>query len=74
MFKPNRVGTPVIHDNGENVILDAWSPNTSANNDPSMVGNVINAAPDTDFGRVALHITGNGVVTAGHKVTIGQQI
>ena len=74
MFRPNRIGTPIIHtpdavDSTLNFSLQQ-KPNFSGT-----VGvNVINSATVQDFGRSSLVWTGTEAVNAGHKIALAQQV
>lgn len=72
MFRPNRIGTPVIHNsltgNNTNFTLQT-GPITGATNP----FNAVNAAPSLDFGYSAIHFAGTEALPAGHKCVLGQQ-
>lgn len=73
MFKPNRVGTPHIHNATDVASTATITPNLSSINQ-LYTGNVINATPTGDFGQVAIRWTGaNCTVTAFQRMAIGQQ-
>lgn len=77
MFRPNRVGTPVIHDSlgiGSVALFTLQNPLlASAVANPPM--NVINAAPVLDFGHSAIHwFNAVGVAIANvSRAAFGQQ-
>lgn len=49
MFKGNRVGTPSIHTADFTNFTGAWTINTNSNALAAIVGNVINAAPGSNY-------------------------
>lgn len=60
MFRPNRIGTPLIHMMTQASTAAAWVMNASAINLPGITGNVINAVPQLDFGFDALMASNTG--------------
>lgn len=54
MFRPNRIGTPLIWTPTNTASVVNWTPNTNANVANVIEGNVINASPDLDFGATML--------------------
>lgn len=74
MFKPNVVGTPVIHQISNQ---SSASNATLGNDDPATTtyrANNINAVPVGDFGESHLYYTGTSAVTAGRRFAIGQAL
>lgn len=76
MFRPNRIGTPVIHDTGAGGSAAVWVPATAAfsSGNFSQV-NVITAAPVLEFGRTSFGWFGAAPVAipAGHFFSLVQQ-
>lgn len=73
MFRPNRIGTPLIHTSDFiNSTVD-FTVAEAPNNSTSFVANVINAVPLLDFGETTLVWTGTKPVTAGYRIFLGQQ-
>lgn len=74
MFRPNRIGTPIIHNLTDTILTAAWVPNANAafgsNN-----GNAINANPIADFGRTRILWAGAApiVIAANTKYALMQQ-
>lgn len=74
MFRPNRIGTPLIWGTTYNTSTAAWVPNSNANTVGQASGNVINAAPDTEFGSQMLTWTGATVnIPTGQKLALLHQ-
>lgn len=73
MFRANRIGTPWIHNDDAQTSTADWTPTTVSNILNINGGNVINAAPVTDFGRNALSWAGSEVFAANLKWVLGQQ-
>lgn len=73
MFRPNRIGTPLIHTSDFVASTDSINFAESPNNSTGFVGNVINAAPQLDFGENNLIWTGTDAITAGYRLMLGQQ-
>lgn len=75
MFRPNRIGTPVIH-GSEDVqsVLDI--PLSLVGNSALLAGNAINATPVLDFGRSALNWIGGAAenIPNGNKYGFLQQV
>lgn len=75
MFRPDRIGTPIIHTQDGTSNTSLWTPNTFANTASGGQGNVINAVPVTDFGRTALSWTAAArTVPANTRFGLLQQI
>lgn len=76
MFRPNRIGTPIIHGQEATINTAAWTPNAQAYNAATWNGNVINAAAVLDFARTAL-VWANGasgvVAAGGNRIALYQQ-
>lgn len=73
MFKPNRVGSPLIHMSSN---ASTSSNATLGNDDPTTTtfrANNINTTPQADFGEDHLYYTGTSAVTNGRRFMIGQQ-
>lgn len=74
MFRPNRVGTPNIHNNASLSDTSAFTLNENNVNQNTYLGNVINAAPVLDFGRSPLRWAGAArTFTSANKWILGQQ-
>lgn len=74
MFKPNRVGTPLIWTPVFTQSNIAWVPNSNANVLGIVEGNVINAAPDADIGATMLSWQGAAVnIPNGEKLALLHQ-
>lgn len=74
MFRPNRIGTPLIHQQLLTDTAVVWTPNSQLYNLPGVTGNVINANPVADFGfsAVSSSVASNNLPD-GHMVAIVQQ-
>jgi len=74
MFKPNRIGTPVIHTFDLTENTGPWTPNEKTY-DALPGGNVINAVPDGEFGRKELRWAGAAAIpiAASRKICLLHQ-
>lgn len=73
MFRPNRIGTPVIHTQDTTVSTLDFTLSGGAGF-TGFFGNAINSTPPLDFGRDAIRWTGIEAVTAGWQIAFLQQI
>lgn len=73
MFRPNRIGTPWIHQNNFLTNDDSNWLNEIVATSPLYPGNVINAVPLGDFGRSFLQWNGTETLAAAFKASIVQQ-
>lgn len=74
MFKPNRVGTPIIHQSqvtNSTADFTLQQATISNNNNPF---NVVNATPVKDFGYTNLTWNGTEALNANNKCSLVQQI
>lgn len=73
MFKPDRVGTPNIHQNSGVGSVANFTWTNRAINDTSYSFNVINASPLADFGYSNINWSGTEQVLTGYRVGVGHQ-
>lgn len=73
MFRPNRIGTPNIHQNTGVGSVANFTWTNRAINDSSYSFNVINASPLADFGYSNINWAGTETITSGNRVGVGQQ-
>lgn len=74
MFRPNRIGTPVIHTQDESIVNNIPTPSTDAGTSNVWRTNIINPVPIQDFGRSALRWTGGPFnIPPGNRCSITQQ-
>jgi len=75
MFRPNRIGTPIIHENGITVSTLDITPQMTAISLPALEANVINSAPLGEFGYTALTWSKPTTfsIPAGDRCAFGQQ-
>lgn len=74
MFRPNRIGTPIIHVDLDDASGATFTPNTNANVISTVEGNVINASPQLDFGYNAVSwFAAARVIPAAEKWGVVQQ-
>lgn len=73
MFRPNRIGTPVIHDSTANESTADYTLQQRVWTSVVQPYNVINAIPVGDFGRSQLNWSGNKVLDALKQCAQAQQ-
>lgn len=74
MFRPNRIGTPIIHDSTGVVSTAAWAPSSNLNTSIATGFNTVNAAPVADFGKTTMAWdTGAAALAANSQFALGQQ-
>lgn len=75
MFRPNRIGTPVIYESDATVTPATTAPNMSTFATPEYLGNIVNATVRGDFGQHALQWIPSApqTLTANRKWWIGFQ-
>lgn len=75
MFRPNRIGTPIIHQSSTTTSSSATKPVVTSGSAQLLNGNVINAASAGTFQRSQLSWTPSAApsILVGERVAIGQQ-
>lgn len=74
MFIPNTVGHPYIHQQTQLASAAAWTPNSQGFNAVGIKGNVVNAAPSSDFQFVAVQSNAaSGAMATNQAVAVLQQ-
>lgn len=73
MFRPNRIGTPYIHQDIISADTTNFTLAQAALTTANYPFNAINGTPILDFGTTILHWTGTEAVTALNRFAFGQQ-
>lgn len=73
MFRPNRIGSPVIHNDAGIGDTTNWTVQEAIYDNAATPFNVINASPMGDFGRSGLIWNGTESITAVRKAHLVQQ-
>lgn len=73
MFRPDRIGTPVIHTSMVNTITTDYTLNQTAYSGPACPFNVINGTPEGDFGYTNINLTRTKALTSFNKCAFVQQ-
>lgn len=72
MFRPNRVGTPNIHNVAQVDTTATFTPNVGAITAGVVTGNIINALAGSDFNRDAINWSGSEGMAANSKLGLAQ--